>query len=163
MFWRSQKATIFFFLWKIDFIFLSLHISWFLKLSRFGPHLCMLVCIKMNITHSTSFSSAYFFLIFSYLICKYIQLFRHPCTEGLVFQPKLLQGCFQRACISSVKERKKFWGIYPQMQHTCHDFKLLQCKRNVLSSFTTSSHKGSSGRISHVGAEDTNLSMYIYV
>lgn len=120
----------------------------------------------MDIAHSTSFSqlfsTTYFFLIFSYLIWKYIQLFRHPHIEGLVFQPKLLQRCFQRACISSVRDREMFWGICSQMQLTLHDFKLLQCKRNVLSSFTISSHKGSSGRIL-VSAEDKNLTMYVCV
>lgn len=45
------------------------------------------------------------------------------------------------------------------MQLTLHDFKHLQCKE-VLFSFTISSHKGSSGRISHVNAEHTNVTMY---
>lgn len=56
-----------------------------------------------------------------------------------------------------------FWGVCSQMQFTLHDFKLLQCKRNVLPSFTISSHKGSSDIISHVRAEGANLSTYMCV
>lgn len=103
-------------LYKMDLAFWSSCISWFSKLGRFSLHLSMFLCIKMDIAHSTGFSTTYFFSIFSYLIWKYVQLFRHPQTEGLVFQAILLHRCFQKACISSVRERKTLAGGFA---HKC--------------------------------------------
>lgn len=113
-------------LYNMDLAFWSSYISWFSKLGSFSLHLCMLLCIKMDLSHSTRFSTIYLFLMFSYLIWKYVQLFRHPYTESLVFQPK--QDVFKK--VSYVRERKILvdfftnaattaWFQTPSVQEKC--------------------------------------------
>lgn len=86
-----------------------------------------------------------------------------PSHRGPSLSTQTITQMFSKSLHLFCKGKEDFWGICSQMQLTLHDFKLLQCKRNVLSSFTISSHKGSLGRVSHVSAEDTNLSMYMRV
>lgn len=97
----------------------------------------------------------------AYLIWKYIQPFILPHTEGLVLQTKLLKRCFHTHFFQIyVRHREMFGGFCLQIWFTLHEFKHLQSTRNMLCSFTISSHKAtSSRRISHVSADNTNLNV----